>query len=89
MEPGLLKGKVLPEKLHRDTQILVVEDERDVGETISISLQEEGYVQTRHVFNGDEALSTLSKEQGIRIVITDFKLGSHPDGLKLINRPFH
>lgn len=65
-------------------KILVVDDNVDFRENISILLEEEGY-QVVLASNGTQALEIL-KESLVDIVLTDLQMGSGDDGIVLLEQ---
>ena len=72
--------------MDRVPKVLLVEDERDIRETIKLQLEAEGYEVTETEF-GNEAL-TMAKSSTFDIVLTDVML---PDlnGIELVERLRH
>lgn len=69
---------------NRDCKVLICEDSRSMREHVSAVLR-------RRMFNvvtaldGKEALEVLEREQGVRVVVTDFAM-SGMDGLSLVRK---
>lgn len=73
----------ISEKIKKDINILVVDDEHSALELLFDILSKEGY-NVELATNGDEAIARINKEQ-INIVVTDFKM-SKMNGLEVITR---
>ena len=64
-----------------NTRILIADDERNIRESVSLILSEEGY-ETRLASTGKEAMEILNKED-FDIMITDLKM-PEMDGMELV-----
>ena len=63
------------------TNILVVDDEKDICKALNLILSKEGYTVTE-AYNGEEALERI-KDRAFDIVLTDIKM-DRMDGLELL-----
>ncbi|MEJ2628266.1 MAG: PAS domain S-box protein, partial [bacterium] len=71
--------------------ILIVEDERIVGEDLRLTLQKLGYSVSNLVKSGEEALSIISTDSSPNLVLMDIQLDGNVDGIKtaeIINQKY-
>ncbi|KGM88733.1 Response regulator [Roseovarius mucosus DSM 17069] len=65
------------------SDILIVDDERDIRELISDILEDEGY-STRRAGNSDEAMAAIAAEQPGLLILDIWLKDSHMDGIDIL-----
>lgn len=80
-QASTLSGLAAPPEKRRHIRILVVEDQRDLGDQIGRTLTETGY-QVIHVANGEEALRALDPHPP-HLLILDWMLPD-TDGIQIL-----
>jgi two-component system, OmpR family, response regulator MprA len=75
--------KISPQSMRNTPQVLVVDDEPAIRETVATLLEEEGY-RVRRAKDGIEALSTLAGE-GIDLILADINM-PRLDGASLVRK---
>jgi len=71
------------EPLHAKTNILVVDDEKDICRALNIILSKEGYAVTE-AYNGEQAVELIAK-QSYDIIMTDIKM-EKMDGFEVLRQ---
>ena len=77
------KLKISPQPMRTTPQVLVVDDEPAIRETVATLLEEEGY-RVRRARDGVEALSTLAGD-GIDVILADVNM-PRLDGATLVRK---
>ena len=77
------KLKISPQPMRTTPQVLVVDDEPAIRETVATLLEEEGY-RVRRAKDGVEALSTLAGD-GIDLILADINM-PRLDGATLVRK---
>ena len=67
------------------SDILIVDDERDIRELISDILEDEGFV-TRLAGNSDEAISAINAEPPALMILDIWLKDSRMDGIDILKR---
>lgn len=67
------------------SDILIVDDERDIRELISDILQDEGY-RTRLAKNSDEAMTAIADERPALLILDIWLKDSHMDGIDILKQ---
>ena len=75
--------KISPQPMRTTPQVLVVDDEPAIRETVATLLEEEGY-RVRRAKDGVEALSTLAGD-GIDLILADINM-PRLDGATLVRK---
>ncbi len=75
--------KISPQPVRTPPQVLVVDDEPAIRETVATLLEEEGY-RVRRAKDGVEALSTLAGD-GIDVILADIDM-PRLDGASLVRK---